>query len=33
MIVQIYEVSDPIEAKKLTDLGVDYIGVLVGKSD
>jgi len=33
MIVQIYEVSDPIEAKKLTDLGVDHIGVLVGKGD
>lgn len=31
MIVQIYEVTSSIEAKKLTKLGVDYIGVLVGK--
>lgn len=31
MIVQIYEVSNPNEAKELAELGVDHIGVLVGK--
>lgn len=31
MIVQIYEVQNPKEAKKLVELGVDHIGVLVGK--
>ncbi|MFH1582438.1 MAG: phosphoribosylanthranilate isomerase [bacterium] len=31
MIVQIYEVSNPTEAKKLVEIGVDHIGVLVGK--
>ncbi len=31
MIVQIYEVSNPIEAKKLAEIGVDHIGLLVGK--
>lgn len=31
MIVQIYEVTNPAEAKKLAKLGVDHIGVLVGK--
>ena len=31
MIVQIYEVSSPQEARKLAELGVDHIGVLVGK--
>lgn len=31
MIVQIYEVSSPVEAKKLAEIGVDHIGVLVGK--
>lgn len=33
MIVQIYEVSSPEEARELEKLGVDYIGVLVGKAD
>jgi len=31
MIVQIYEVSNLEEAKKLEELGVDYIGAFVGK--
>lgn len=31
MIVQIYEVSNSAEAKKLAEIGVDHIGVLVGK--
>ncbi|OGZ23709.1 MAG: hypothetical protein A3A08_01235 [Candidatus Nealsonbacteria bacterium RIFCSPLOWO2_01_FULL_41_9] len=31
MIVQIYEVSSPTEAKELAKLGVDHTGVLVGK--
>lgn len=31
MIVQIYEVTQPAEAKELARLGVDHIGVLVGK--
>jgi phosphoribosylanthranilate isomerase len=30
MLVQIYEISSPEEAKALGDLGVDHIGVLVG---
>jgi len=30
MIVQIYEASNPEEAKQLTSLGVDHVGVLVG---
>jgi len=33
MIVQIYEVSTPKEAKELEKLGVDHIGVLVGKGE
>jgi len=33
MIVQIYEVSSPREAKELEELGVDHIGVLVGKGE
>jgi phosphoribosylanthranilate isomerase len=33
MIVQIYEVQDADEARKLCDLGVDHIGVLVGNGD
>lgn len=33
MIVQIYEVSNPKQAKELEKLGVNYIGVLVGKGD
>ncbi len=33
MIVQIYEVGNPAEAKKLAELGVNHIGVLVGKGD
>ena len=33
MIVQIYEVSNPKQAKELKKLGVNYIGVLVGKGD
>ena len=31
MIVQIYEVGNSTEAKKLAEIGVDHIGVLVGK--
>jgi phosphoribosylanthranilate isomerase len=31
MIAQIYEVGNPTEAKKLAEIGVDHIGVLVGK--
>jgi phosphoribosylanthranilate isomerase len=30
MLVQIYEISSPDEARVLGDLGVDHIGVLVG---
>jgi phosphoribosylanthranilate isomerase len=30
MLVQIYEISSPEEAKALGDLGVDHIGILVG---
>jgi phosphoribosylanthranilate isomerase len=30
MLVQIYEVSTPEQAKELSELGVDHIGVLVG---
>jgi phosphoribosylanthranilate isomerase len=30
MLVQIYEISSPEEARSLGDLGVDHIGVLVG---
>ena len=30
MLVQIYEISSPEEARALVDLGVDHIGVLVG---
>jgi len=33
MIVQIYEISTPKEAKEMEKLGVDHIGVLVGKGD
>jgi len=33
MIVQIYEVSNPEEAKEIEKLGVDHIGVLVGKGE
>lgn len=33
MIVQIYGVSNPTEARKLAKLGVDYIGVLAGKGE
>jgi phosphoribosylanthranilate isomerase len=33
MIVQIYEVNNPDEAKKLVQVGVDNIGVLVGNGD
>jgi phosphoribosylanthranilate isomerase len=30
MLIQIYEISSPEEARALADLGVDHIGVLVG---
>ena len=33
MIVQIYEVQNPREAKELERLGVDHIGVVVGKGE
>jgi phosphoribosylanthranilate isomerase len=32
MIVQIYEVTTPAEARMLVEMGVDHIGVLVGDS-
>ena len=31
MIVQIYEISSPDEAKKMAEIGVDHVGVLIGK--
>lgn len=31
MIVQIYETTSPDEARKMAEMGVDHIGVLVGK--
>src|ERR1700741_2932782 len=33
MIVQIYEVNNPLEAQQVAGCGVDHIGVLVGKGD
>src|SRR5262249_16285190 len=33
MLVQIYEVTSAEEARALTKLGVDHIGVLVGKGE
>ncbi len=33
MIVQIYEISNPLEAQRVAECGVDHIGVLVGKGD
>ena len=33
MLVQIYEVTSAEEASALTKLGVDHIGVLVGKGE
>jgi phosphoribosylanthranilate isomerase len=30
MLIQIYEISSPQEARALAELGVDHIGVLVG---
>ena len=33
MLVQIYEVSSPKEARELAALGVDHVGVLVGPGD
>ena len=33
MIVQIYEVGSPEEARELAAMGVDHIGVLVGPGD
>ncbi len=33
MLVQIYEVADPVEAVELVRLEVDHIGVLVGRGD
>ena len=30
MIVQIYEVTTPAEARTLSEMGVDHVGVLVG---
>jgi phosphoribosylanthranilate isomerase len=33
MIVQIYEISNPKEGINLAELGVDHIGVLVGKGE
>lgn len=30
MIVQIYEIGDPAEARKVSEAGVDHVGVLVG---
>ena len=33
MLVQIYEISSPDEARELAALGVDHVGVLVGPGD
>ena len=33
MIVQIYEISNPAEARKIAKLGADHVGVLVGKGE
>ncbi len=33
MIIQIYEITNPTEARAIADLGVDHIGVLVGKGN
>lgn len=33
MIIQIYEVNNPLEAQQIAECGVDHIGVLVGKGD
>jgi phosphoribosylanthranilate isomerase len=30
MLIQIYEISNPIEAQRILGLGVDHVGVLVG---
>jgi phosphoribosylanthranilate isomerase len=33
MLIQIYEIGNPIEAQRILKLGVDHVGVLVGKGD
>ena len=33
MLTQIYEVSTPEEARSISQIGVDHIGVLVGNSE
>ena len=33
MLIQIYEVSDPEEARAIAALGVDHIGILVGRGE
>jgi phosphoribosylanthranilate isomerase len=33
MIIQIYEVNNPLEAQQIAVCGVDHIGVVVGKGD
>ncbi len=33
MIIQVYEISNPLEAKQVADAGVDHVGVLVGNGE
>lgn len=33
MLIQIYEVSTPEEARSVCEIGVDHIGVLLGKGE
>jgi phosphoribosylanthranilate isomerase len=33
MIVQIYEIQDPVEARQVSEAGVDHVGILVGNGE
>jgi phosphoribosylanthranilate isomerase len=33
MLTQIYEISSPEEARSISEIGVDHIGVLVGNGE
>ncbi len=33
MLTQIYEISTPDEARSISEIGVDHIGILVGKGE
>ena len=33
MLTQIYEAADPEDARKMADIGIDHIGILVGPGD